>query len=171
MIVTITLTTAGGNTGPFDLYSDSDNYTTPFVTGVIKSNITTGYTSNVVPNNATTIRCKSNNGLCTNSVDLPISGLPSPTSTPTPTPTFTGTSGTLTFYYAGSTEAAVCSSSIALRGYTSTGQIVNGEVIYTNSSLTTPVTGYSYISDNFVTTVYHINSSTGLIGSATGNSC
>ena len=37
MTVLITLTLAGADTGPFDLYSDLDGYITPFETGVSKA--------------------------------------------------------------------------------------------------------------------------------------
>ena len=95
--VLITLTLAGGNTGPFDLYSDADNYATAFETGVSKSNLTSGYLSNVVPDGATIIKCKSNNGTCNNfGPEFPISGLPNPTPTPTMTPTPTSISSSLT---------------------------------------------------------------------------
>jgi hypothetical protein len=70
MTVLITLTTAGIDTGPFDLYSNLDGYTTPFVTGVSKSSLVAGYTSNVVPDNTTTVRVKST-GNCTSYVDIP----------------------------------------------------------------------------------------------------
>ena len=35
MNIIITLTTAGADTGPFNLYSDIDGYLVPFVTGVL----------------------------------------------------------------------------------------------------------------------------------------
>lgn len=75
--VIIKLTTAGTNTGPFNLLSDYDSYVTPFETNIAKSTLVTGYTSSLVPNTATTIRVLSS-GSCTNYVNLLISG-----STPT----------------------------------------------------------------------------------------
>jgi hypothetical protein len=86
--VTITLTTAGMDTGPFDLYSDADGYVTPFETGVLKAFLVAGYTSILVPDAATTIRVVSV-GVCTNFVDLPIEVV-------TPTTTTTSTSSTTT---------------------------------------------------------------------------
>jgi len=89
--VLITLTTAGGNTGPnFDLYSDSDSYATPFETDVTKTNLVAGYTATDVPDGSTIIRCTSK-GTCTNHIDISISGLPGVTPTPTVTSTPTGT--------------------------------------------------------------------------------
>lgn len=68
--VLITLTTAGADTGPFNLYSDVDGYVAPFETGVSKSLLTSGYTSTLVPDTATVIRVKSDSVLCTNYIDL-----------------------------------------------------------------------------------------------------
>jgi hypothetical protein len=70
MTVLITLTTAGASTGPFDLYSNLDNYTTAFATGVSRASLVAGYSSTVVPDNTTTIRVKST-GNCSNYVDIP----------------------------------------------------------------------------------------------------
>lgn len=67
--ITITLTTAGVDTGPFDLYTDADGYTTAIETGVSKAALLAGYTSSLVPNGATTIRVKST-GICVNYADF-----------------------------------------------------------------------------------------------------
>ena len=56
MTVLITLTTAGANTGPFNLYSDIDGYTAPFASAVAKSTLLAGYTSTVVPDGTATIK-------------------------------------------------------------------------------------------------------------------
>ena len=69
--VDITLAAAGTDTGPFNIYSDSDTYTNPIATGVLKADLLTGYTSSDVPNDATIIRVKST-GTCTNYVDMTI---------------------------------------------------------------------------------------------------
>lgn len=90
MNVTITLTSAGAGTGPFDLYSDLDGYIVPFETGVPKSSLVAGYTSTIVPDGTQTIRVQSI-GICSNYIDINISGLPSPTPTQTPTITPTPT--------------------------------------------------------------------------------
>jgi hypothetical protein len=85
--VTITLTTAGADTGPFDLYSDVDGYTAAFETGVLKVDLVAGYTSPLVPNGTSIIRVKST-AVCTNYVDLPIAGVTTTTTTTaTPVPT------------------------------------------------------------------------------------
>ena len=73
MIVVITLTTAGSDTGPFNLYSDVDGYTSAFETGVSKAALLAGYTSVLVPNGTTIIRVMSDNPpLCTNYIDITI---------------------------------------------------------------------------------------------------
>jgi len=84
--VTITLTVVGTDLGPFNLYTDADNFVTPIVQGLSVAQLTAGYTCTVVPDTATIIRVKSM-GICDNYIDLPISGLPQPTPTPTPTQT------------------------------------------------------------------------------------
>lgn len=82
--VLITLTAAGADTGPFNLYSNTDGYVTAFETNVSKILLVGGYTSTLVPNGTTTIRVKSNNpGLCVNYVDLAVSGITTTTTTST----------------------------------------------------------------------------------------
>ena len=89
MTVLITLTTAGTDSGPFDLYSNLDGYVSAFETGVSKSALLAGYSSALVPDYATTIRVKSD-GVCLNYVDII---LPPATTTTTTTvaPTTTTT--------------------------------------------------------------------------------
>lgn len=71
MNVLVTLTTAGADTGPFDLFSDADGYTSAFETNVAKSSLVSGYPT-IAPTGTTIIRVKSN-GVCTNFVDLALS--------------------------------------------------------------------------------------------------
>jgi hypothetical protein len=75
MTVLITLTTAGTDTGPFNLFSNLDGYTTAFETGVSKASLIAGYPSSLVPDGTTTIRVMSVNSLCTNYIDIPVSPL------------------------------------------------------------------------------------------------
>lgn len=82
MVVTITLTTAGADTGPFNLYSDIDGYISAFETGVSKASLLAGYTSYVVPNGTTLVRVMSD-GTCKNYIDIPV--FPCPTTTTTTT--------------------------------------------------------------------------------------
>ena len=83
MIVTITLTSAGSNTGPFNLYSDVDGFVSAFETGVSKAALLAGYTTSLVPNGTTIIRVVSVNDLCTDFVDIVISGECTTTTTTT----------------------------------------------------------------------------------------
>lgn len=92
--VLITLTTAGADTGPFDLYSNIDGFTVPFENNVAKLDLEAGYTSVVVPDSATTIRVQSDNVLCDNYIDLAI--ITTTTSTSTTTTTSTSTTSTST---------------------------------------------------------------------------
>jgi hypothetical protein len=70
MTVLITLSTAGSDSGPFDLYSNLDGYYAPFETNVAKGDLLAGYPSALVPDYTETIRIMSNNELCTNYVDI-----------------------------------------------------------------------------------------------------
>jgi len=85
MTVLITLTTAGADSGPFDLYSDTDGYVSAFETGVSKAALVAGYSSNLVPNGTTTIRVKST-GVCTNYIDIIV--VTTTTTTTTSAPSF-----------------------------------------------------------------------------------
>jgi hypothetical protein len=71
MTVLITLTTAGADTGPFDLYSNVDGYGSPFETGVSKASLIAGYSSSLVPDSAIIVRVMSD-GDCTNFTDITI---------------------------------------------------------------------------------------------------
>jgi len=69
---TISLTSAATNTGPFNLYSNVDNYVIPFETAVSKASLLSGtYLSTNVPNLTEICRVAST-GTCTNYVDMPI---------------------------------------------------------------------------------------------------
>lgn len=83
MTVLITLTTAGADTGPFDLYSNVDGYVSAFGTGVSKAALVAGYFSAIVPNGTTTIRIKST-GTCVNYIDVPVTTTTSTTTTQLP---------------------------------------------------------------------------------------
>lgn len=89
MIVTIVLTTAGSSTGPFNLYSDVDGYTTPFELGVAKSSLLAGYTSSAVPDGTTNIRITTGSP-CNSYLDIVV-GTTTTTSTSTSTSTTTTT--------------------------------------------------------------------------------
>jgi len=99
MYVKITLITPGADTGPFNLYSDSDGYVTPFATSIAKATLVAGYVSLVVPNDANIVRVVST-GTCTNYVNLEIDKIPIP-------PTPVATKIQVTDIY-NSTEPVVC---------------------------------------------------------------
>jgi len=71
MTVLITLTVAGSDSGPFNLYSNLDGYTSAFESGVPKASLLAGYSSALVPDFTTTIRIKSV-GDCNNYIDIPL---------------------------------------------------------------------------------------------------
>lgn len=73
--VKITLTTAGAGTGPFNIYSNVDQFITPFETNIAKSSLEAGYISTSVPDAATTLRVESAGATCTGFyTDLTITG-------------------------------------------------------------------------------------------------
>lgn len=78
MTITITLTTAGTDTGPFNLFSDIDGYVSAFVTGVSKAALLAGYTTTLAPVGTTIVRVQSNS-LCNNFIDITLT-IPPPVS-------------------------------------------------------------------------------------------
>jgi hypothetical protein len=86
MTITITLITAGTDTGPFNLFSDVDGYTVAFVSGVSKAALVSGYTTTLAPVGTTIVRVKST-GLCSNYIDI-ILALPTTTTTTSTCPTY-----------------------------------------------------------------------------------
>ena len=88
MTVLITLTVAGADSGPFNLYSNTDGFVAAFETGVSKSALLAGYSSALVPDYTTTIRVKSN-GICVNYVDIVLENTTTTTTTVAPTTTTT----------------------------------------------------------------------------------
>ena len=72
MTATITLTTAGSDTGPFLLFSDVDGFTSAFESGILKGALEAGYTTALVPDGTQVIRVMSN-GPCTNYIDITLS--------------------------------------------------------------------------------------------------
>jgi hypothetical protein len=66
----IKLTSAGANTGPFDLYSDADNYTIPFASGVTKDQLIIGYLTTALPSTVNNIKIISI-GDCNSIINIP----------------------------------------------------------------------------------------------------
>ena len=90
MTVLITLTVAGADSGPFNLYSNLDGFTAAFESGVSKASLLAGYPSALVPDYTTTVRVKSN-GVCVNYVDILLESTTTTTTTVAPTTTTTTT--------------------------------------------------------------------------------
>jgi hypothetical protein len=82
MTVLITLTTAGPDTGPFDLYSDLDGFTSAFETGVSLIDLLAGYSTALVPDFTNIVRVKST-GVCVNQVDISLREVITTTTTTT----------------------------------------------------------------------------------------
>ena len=91
--------------------------------------------------------------------DVPI------TTTSTTTTTTTSSGGiAITTTDLGNSTAAVCAATPGVTRYTTTGTIAPGLILYTNSGLTTPQTGYSYVANDANGLIYNLNPVTGLIG-------
>ena len=91
MTVLITLGIAGTDSGPFDLYSNNDGYTSAFESGVSKAALLAGYASSLVPDYTVVIRVRSNGELCTNYVDIPVIDTPTTTTSTSSSTTTTST--------------------------------------------------------------------------------
>jgi hypothetical protein len=88
MTVLITLTTAGADTGPFNLFSDANGYTTAFnATPVSKAELLAGYPSDTVPDATTIIKVVSL-GDCVNSLYITLSGVTTTTTSTTVAATY-----------------------------------------------------------------------------------
>ena len=94
MTVLITLTLAGSDTGPFNIYSNADGYTTAFETGISRAALIAGYTSNLAPIGTTEVLVRST-GVCQRDLYLVVSGAPTTTTTSS-TSTSTSTTSTTT---------------------------------------------------------------------------
>jgi hypothetical protein len=167
MVVLLTIS-AGLDTGPFDIYSNVDDFTTPVETGVSKALLVAGYNCSSIPDGATTVMVKSV-GDCTNYAVSTISyptppSTPSPTTTPssTPAPTPTPTLGTYSLDYIIYKEGGLCEC------VASSGSItVNGTIIAAWDA-TTPcgITG-----NTISVPVGSVISANGVAISPTGASC
>ena len=88
--VLVTLTTAGVDSGPFNIYSDADGYAVPVATGISRTTMLAGYLVSV-PDAATTIKVLST-GVCDTDDFIPISLTTTTTSTTTSKTSTTSTS-------------------------------------------------------------------------------
>lgn len=139
--VLITLTLAGADTGPFDLYSNVDGFAAPFENNVAKIDLEAGYVSVLVPDVATTIRVQSDNPICGNYVDLVIVTTTTTSTTGEPTTTTTTTAPPTT-----TTTTTAAPASLIINKNFVTGQLTNvsvsgatlisGSLPLTNGSIT-----------------------------------
>jgi len=104
MTVLVTLTLAGTDVGPFNLYSNVDGYTTALATGVSRAALVAGYNLLNVPDNASVIRVQST-GTCTNYLDILLSGATTTTTSSTSTSTTTSTTTSVVPCLTGDTSA------------------------------------------------------------------
>jgi len=79
MTIYITITSAGADTGPFNLYSNVDGYVSAFATNVAKATLIAGYAV-TAPDGTTTVRIMSA-GECTNYIDVVIGATTTTTTT------------------------------------------------------------------------------------------
>lgn len=96
MNVLITLTTAGVDSGPFNLYSDVDGYVAAFCSPVDRLTLLAGLSCNSVPDGTTIIKVVSTGENCNNSIYMPVSLVTTTTTTSTTTSTSTTTTTTTT---------------------------------------------------------------------------
>ena len=89
-LIEITLT-IDGQAGPFDLFSNVDNYVQAFDTQVPAASLTAGYIV-VAPAGTSTVRVCSTSRVCTNCVDIPTNCPTTTTTTSSSTSTTTSTS-------------------------------------------------------------------------------
>jgi hypothetical protein len=141
MTVLIQLTTAGTDTGPFNLYSDLDSFGVPFEVGVSKVDLLAGYLSLLVPDFTTTIRVCSTSLYCANCIDITVEPLPTTTTTSsssTSTSTTTSTTTSIT-YYTFSLVFDPCSSATpTFTAYSSSSSLGVGVSIWQDTALTVP---------------------------------
>lgn len=90
MIIHLTISSAGNESGPYDLYSNIDGFTTPFETGITKASLMYGYTSVLVPDYTSIVRVKSV-GICDNYLDVVLESTTTTSTTTTSTSTTTTT--------------------------------------------------------------------------------
>lgn len=72
-------------------------------------------------------------------------------------------------YRYGTTEMLLCSGGVTTLW--STAALGTGVTLYTDSGLTTPLTGQNFVSDTTGTEIFNISSVTGVVGVSTGNNC
>lgn len=85
MTVLITLTTAGSDTGPFNIYSNANGFSTIIISGVSRASLVAGYDA-TLPDGTTEVLVRSV-GACERDLYLDVSGAPATTTSTTSTTT------------------------------------------------------------------------------------
>ena len=181
----ITLTTAGADTGPFNLYSNIDGYTVAFESNVPKLSLEAGYLSTLVPDTTTIIRVASIATICSNYVDLAITGITTTTTTSTSTSTTTSTSTSTSTTTSTTTTVAppqsalfgtsnvdgptACADVSPTTLYWAAGAFGAGVTLYTNIGLTVPFTEI-WVAHTPSSEYWELNGA-GLVISISGVSC
>lgn len=165
-MILITLTTAGVDTGPFNLFSNVDGFSSPFETGVSKAALLAGYTTLLAPPGTTVVRVKSA-GTCTNQINVnvvPCSITTTTTSSSTSSTTSTSTSTsttTTTTTTAFVVNLSICYTQVA--GGQATGTVSTDSP--TNTILTVGIRIYDDLSNSFTDTVTVLNGATSGVSS------
>jgi hypothetical protein len=94
MTVLITLTLAGSDVGPFDLYSNVDGYTAVIIANVSRAEMVAGY-EGTFPTGTTEVLARSK-GTCQRDLYLNVAGAPVTTTTTTSSTSSTSTTSTST---------------------------------------------------------------------------
>lgn len=92
--VLVQLISAGTDTGPFNLYSNSDGFVSTFESNIPKLSLLSGIVVEV-PIGTVVVRISSANPECSNYIDVPILQFTTTTTSTTAEPTTTTTSTTL----------------------------------------------------------------------------
>lgn len=143
MNILVTLTTAGTDAGPFNLFSDANGFASAFESNVSRAALLAGFASSNAPTGTTIVKVKSV-GVCKTEINLP-TGITttSTTSSSTSTTSSSTTAVPGTSISAGvATASAACSSGTGSSTvYSSCSPIRVGCFLYTNPAMTNPLIG------------------------------
>ncbi len=174
MIVLLTLNIAGADTGPFDLYSNLDGFTTPFVINVSKASLTAGYLANT-PDYTQTIRVKST-GDCINYIDILLQNTTTTTTTGAPElpcneSVSSGGVGVTEYTLSLSPSGGLIAFAMNALGVPDKLEIIHNNVKKATSSMTTPNEGPfdNIYGDPLVPSTGQANATTQFIGSSKGS--
>ncbi len=120
------------DTTTFDIYTDSDSYTTPIHFNITKGELENGYTSNIIPDNATIIKVSSNSIICPDQFIL----LPITTTTTTTTTTITNEDIVSIYPYYNGTWRKIAYERNTPDAYTIVRETTSATTIYDNITYT-----------------------------------